>query len=91
MKPSPAEAHDEVVRFIEGMTGEERMLVVLRHELYEDNWEDMIADLTARLDGRPYIFKLVHRIEDDLRRMERLREFEDIHGVDLSEYVDLEA
>lgn len=91
MKPSPAEAHDEVVRFVKDMTGEERMLVVLRHELYEGRWEDMIADLTARLDGRPYIFKLVHRIEDDLRRIERLREFEDLHGVDLSEYVDLEA
>ena len=91
MKSSPAEAHDEVVRFVEGMTSEERMLVVLRHELYEDKWEEMVADLTARLEGRPYIFKLVHRIEDDLRRIKRLREFEDRYGVDLSEYVELEA
>ncbi len=66
------------------------MLVVLKRELYEGSWDDMAADLRARLEGRPYIFKLTSRITDDLERITRLREFEAGRGVDLSDYVKLE-
>ena len=48
------------------------------------------TDLQARLAGRPFIFKLAHRIEDDLERIERLRAFETQHNIDLSEYVTME-
>lgn len=65
------------------------MLVVLKRELYEGSWEDMTADLKARLQGRPYIFKLASRIEEDLGRIDRLRAFEQAHGVDLSDHVKL--
>ncbi len=81
----------EVRRFVDGMTSEERMLVVLKLELYEGSWEEMAADLKARLEGHPYIFKLAHRIADDLDRIERLRDFERRLGVDLNEYVKLES
>jgi hypothetical protein len=70
------------------MTREDRMLVVLKRELYEGSWHEMAADLRARLDGKPFIFKLVHRIEDDLARIERLRTFEASADVDLGDYVD---
>ena len=66
------------------------MLVVLKRELYEGSWDDMVADLQARLEGRPYIFKLAHRIADDLERIERLRDFERRCKVDLSDHVELE-
>ncbi len=66
------------------------MLVVLKRELYEGSWDDMTADLKARLEGRPYIFKLVNRIGEDLERIARLRAFEEEHSVDLSDYVKLE-
>ncbi len=65
------------------------MLVVLKRELYEGRWEDMIADLRARLEGRPYIFKLAYRITDELDRIDRLEGFEHRCKVDLSDYVDL--
>jgi len=80
----------QVRRFVESMTSEERMLVVLKRELYEGSWDEMIADLKARLEGRPYIFKLAHRIADDLERISRLRAFERRCSVDLGEYVKLE-
>lgn len=67
------------------------MLVVLKRELYEGSWDEMTADLKARLEGRPYIFKLAHRIADDLERIERLREFERRNRIDLSDYVKLET
>jgi hypothetical protein len=73
------------------MPSEERMLVVLKRELYEGSWDEMTADLKARLEGRPYIFKLAHRIADDLERIERLREFERRNRIDLSDYVKLET
>jgi hypothetical protein len=88
---APVDANDEVRRFVESMTREERMLVVLKHELYEGSWEEMAADLKARLAGRPYIFKLAHRITDDLERIGRLRDFEQRFGVDLTDHVKMET
>ena len=80
-------ADNDVGRFVESLTNEERMLVILKRELYEGSWDEMEADLRARLEGRPYIFKLAHRIADDLARIEKLRAFEQARGVDLSEHV----
>jgi hypothetical protein len=85
------ESEDAVRRFVDGMTREERMLVVLKRELYEGDWDEMVADLNARLEGRPYIFKLAHRISDDLERIRCLRRFESRHGVDLCEYVPMDV
>lgn len=79
-----------VRRFVESITREERMLVVLKRELYDGQWSEMEADLRARLEGKPYIFKMVHRIEDDLARIVRLRQFEADYQVDLSDYVNWE-
>ncbi|HUT57259.1 MAG TPA: hypothetical protein VNA25_05230 [Phycisphaerae bacterium] len=90
MSPVPADAPDGVRQFVRCMTSEERMLVVLKRELYEGSWDEMVADLQARLEGRPYIFKLAHRIADDLERITHLREFERQEGVDLGEYVGLD-
>jgi hypothetical protein len=75
---------------MEAATREERMLVVLKHELYDGDWDEMEADLRSRLEGRPYIFKLASRIGDDLERIAGLRDFEQRNGVDLSDYVDLD-
>lgn len=85
-----AKPKDKVRQFVRGLTGEERMLVVLKCELYEGSWDEMVGDLKARLEGQPYIFKLAHRITDDLDRIESLREFERSHGVDLGDYIKLE-
>ncbi|MFP3938045.1 MAG: hypothetical protein ACLFVW_06850 [Phycisphaerae bacterium] len=90
MNSAQGKCEDAVRRFVEAMSPEERMLVVLKRELYEGNWDEMVADLNARLEGRPYIFKLAHRITDDLERIRRLRRFEQTHGVDLCEYVPTE-
>jgi hypothetical protein len=82
-----ADKQDQVRQFVDRMTDEQRMLVVLKRELYEGSWDEMVADLKARLEGRPYVFKLAHRIVDDLERIEQLRRFEQEMGVDLSQYV----
>jgi hypothetical protein len=50
----------------------------------------MLDDLQNRLEGKPYIFKLVNRIQDDIERIKQLRRFEQEHGVDLAEYVHLD-
>ncbi len=83
-----ARARRKARRFARQMTREERLLVVVRRELYDGSWDQMQADLSARLAGRPYVFKLAHRIEDDLERIERLRQFERDCGVDLTEFVE---
>ncbi|MCU0722039.1 MAG: hypothetical protein MUC63_00215 [Planctomycetes bacterium] len=72
-------------KYCEALTPEEKMLVTLREELYFGSWEKMQQDLKDRLKGRPYIFKLVNRIEEDLERIEKLQAYELKNGVNLSE------
>ena len=90
MAGAAPEVQWKVRQFVKDMAREERMLVVLKAELYKGSWDDMVADLEARLEGGPYIFKLAHRITDDLERIRRLRDFEKSCGVDLGDYVRME-
>ena len=75
--------------FVNGLSDEQRMLVVLKAQLYDGKWEPMLDDLRNRLMGKPYIFKLVSRIKDDIVRIEKMSEFEAEHNVDLAEYIDM--
>ena len=75
--------------FVAGLSDEHRMLVVLKAQLYGGTWEPMLDDLQNRIEGKPYIFKLVNRIKDDIKRIEQMRKFEEQHNVDLAEYVEL--
>ncbi len=75
--------------FIAGLSDEHRMLVVLKVQLYGGSWEPMVEDLKNRLAGKPYIFKLVNRINDDIERIRQMREFEAEHDVDLADFVEL--
>ena len=82
-------ADKAVSDFVAGLGDEHRMLVILKAQLYGGSWEPMLDDLQNRLAGKPYIFKLVNRIRDDIERIERMREFEQEHNVDLAEHVEL--
>ena len=73
--------------FINGLSDEHRMLVVLKAQLYDNTWEPMLDDLQNRLAGKPYIFKLVNRIQDDIRRIGEMQEFENEHEIDLADYI----
>jgi hypothetical protein len=75
--------------FVESLSDEHRMLVVLKAQLYGGTWEPMVDDLRNRLAGKPYIFKLANRIEDDIERIEQMRQFETEHKIDLADYVEL--
>lgn len=74
-------------KYFDTLTPEERMLVVLRDELYSGSWDRMLQDLRDRLRGRPYIFKLVNRIQEDIARIEKLQEYEKKHGVNLGDFI----
>jgi hypothetical protein len=80
---SSAGARD-IDAFIEGLTDEDRMLIRLREELYEGRWDAMLADLNDRLHGKPYIFRLASRIQDDMARVQRLSRFEREHSISLA-------
>jgi hypothetical protein len=82
-------ADGAVTAFVNGLSQEHKMLVALKSQLYGGTWEPMLDDLRNRLAGKPYIFKLVHRIQDDIERIEMMRRFEAEHGVDLADYVSL--
>jgi hypothetical protein len=75
--------------FVKGLSEEHRMLIVLKAQLYDGTWEPMLDDLRNRLAGKPYIFKLANRIQDDIERIEQMQEFEAEHKIDLADYIDL--
>jgi hypothetical protein len=85
--PPKAGADEQARTFVANLTEEEIMLVRLRDELYDGRWDAMLADLNDRLQGKPYIFKLAHRIQDDIERIERLNRFERQKGVNLADYI----
>ena len=96
--PEPAQSTDNsaeksidkaVTDYIDGLSAEHKMLVALKAQLYGGSWEPMLDDLRNRLAGKPYIFKLVHRIQDDIGRIEQMQKFEAEHHIDLAEYVEL--
>lgn len=74
--------------FVDMLSDESRMLVVLKAQLYEGGWEPMLDDLKNRLAGKPYIFKLAGRIKNDVERIEEMQKFEKEHNIDLADYID---
>jgi len=82
-----ASADERARQFVAGLSDEEIMLIRLRDELYEGRWDAMLADLNDRLQGKPYVFKLAHRIQDDIERIERLNRFERQYNVNLARYI----
>ena len=89
MTQSDDRKFDKTQVFVDALRNEERLLVVLKKELYEGSWDEMLADLQARLNNKPYIFKLANRITDDIDRIRRLETFERENKVDLSDYIEL--
>ncbi|MBW8002319.1 MAG: hypothetical protein FVQ80_09910 [Planctomycetes bacterium] len=79
----------EISDFVATLSEESKMLVVLKRQLYGGTWEPMLEDLQNRLSGSPYIFKLANRIQDDIKRIEELLEFERVKNVDLADYVEM--
>jgi len=73
--------------YVDRLSDEHRMLVILKAQLYDGTWESMLDDLKNRLTGKPYIFKLVNRINDDIARIEEMQKFEAEHNIDLADYV----
>lgn len=79
-----AAPHD---KFIASLTPDERMLVTLRDDLYGGSWDGMMKDLRDRLTNKPYIFKLVNRIQDDINRITKLSDYERKHKVNLADFL----
>lgn len=76
---------EETERYARSLAPADRAFLALRDELYGGAWDDIERDLRARLAGKPYIFRLASKIEEDLERIARLKRFEEEHGVDLRE------
>ena len=89
-KESTNEKMDKVVaEYIDRLGDEHKMLVALKAHLYGGSWEPMLDDLRNRLAGKPYIFKLANRIQDDIERIEEMQKFEVEHDIDLADRVEL--
>jgi hypothetical protein len=88
-KDNDTAVNKAATQYVASLSQEHRMLVVLKAQLYGGSWTPMLDDLKNRLAGKPYIFKLANRINDDTERIEQMQKFEQEHGIDLADYVDL--
>jgi len=77
-------SHEE---YFARLSVDERTLIALREEIYSGSWDLMLGDLRDRLEGKPYIFKLVNRIQEDIQRIEKLRDYEKKNHVNLADYL----
>jgi hypothetical protein len=84
-------ADPRVEAFIRALNDQYRMLIILKSQLYGGQWEPMLEDLTNRLEGKPYIFKLANRIKDDVERIQEMQQFEAENGIDLADFIKLES
>jgi hypothetical protein len=73
--------------FARGLAETERIALIVRDELFSGSWENMRKDLEARAAGRPYVFRLASRIDEDLKAVEKLSAFERRRKVNLSEFL----
>lgn len=69
------------------LSREEKQLLLLRNELYGGSWDEMEQDLRRRLERKPYIFRLMNRIEEDLACIDRVRMYEETHRIDLGVFL----
>lgn len=77
--------------FVAGLAPYERVLLDLKDQLYEGSWERILDDLRARMDNKPYLFKLSQTIARDLAAIERMRAYELRQNVSLSSLVRKQA
>jgi hypothetical protein len=54
---------------------------------YDDPWGQIEDDLRNRLAGKPYRKQVGDRIDDDIGRIEDMREFENTHGINLADHL----
>lgn len=70
-----------------GLPNEERLLVIIRDELYAGEWDRLVHDLKRRKDKKVEIPKLFARIDDDLKRVGKLRTYESRHEINLKDWI----
>ena len=75
-------------RFMDRLSEEQKLLLVLKRDLYDGAWAPMVADLENRLNGKPFVLKLAARIEDDLQRIEQFQQLERHYQVDLARFIE---
>ena len=80
-------ASQSVEEFARGLAETERIALIVRDELFGGSWENMQRDLEARAAGRPFVFRLASRIEEDLKAVAKLSAFERRRKVNLAEYL----
>ena len=69
------------------LSKDDKRLVFLRDEFYGGSWKEMLSDFKAQLKKKPFVFKLAHNLEADIKRIERLMMYETKNRVNLSDMI----
>ena len=77
----------KIQAILDSLSEQDRVLVVCAYQLYDGNWDALLNDLLARLEGRPYVLKLGDKIKEDIERLHKLREIERTYKIKLGDYI----
>ncbi|NCF56535.1 MAG: hypothetical protein GWP41_09800, partial [Planctomycetia bacterium] len=66
----------------------DKTLLILRDQLYEGSWPEMVMDLDGRLNKGFQVFELTELIEADLARIEVLADYEKKHDINLGDFLE---
>ena len=77
----------KIQAILDTLTEQDRVLIVCAYQLYDGNWDTLLNDLLARLEGRPYVLKLGERIQEDIQRVRKLTEIERRYKIRLGDYI----
>jgi hypothetical protein len=75
--------------YVSHLSAEHRMLVGAEEPVV---WRFLGAHAGRSAEssgGKPYIFKLVNRIQEDIERIEEMKRFEAEYGIDLADCVEM--
>lgn len=74
--------------FVSRLPDKDKTLLILRDQLYEGSWQEMVMDLDGRLNNGFQVFELTELIEADLARIEVLADYENKHDINLGDFLE---
>jgi len=83
------ETDEQHRRYVNNLTDEHRLLLRIRRDLYadcDDPWGEMLEDMRKRCHGK-LCTGLSFEVNEDMRRIDELREYETAHNVNLADYL----
>jgi hypothetical protein len=73
--------------FCRSLTADERLLLMIRDDLYHGSWKETLQTLKHHLKQKPRITRLRDRIRADIARILKMQDVENKHQINLADFL----